>query len=277
MPGPLQRLRRARQARALRAARIPWPVWRRATAGLSCLKHLDRAERVRLRGLASLFLREKVLVGVQGLELDEDMAAAIAAQACLPVLALGLERYRGFREVVVYPDAFVAPREAVDEGGLVHQWEEALDGEAWSRGPVILSWADARPGGMPHGPGTNVVLHEFAHKLDMENGPDNGMPPLHRDMDPRAWTRAFSRAYADLERGWRERGEAPLDPYALESPGEFFAVATEAFFETPRRLRQAFPEVYAQLRAFYRQDPAARITPPPPCRPPRARSPRKGG
>ena len=157
----------------------------------------------------------------------------------------------------------------MDEAGVLHHVEEPMSGESWERGPVILSWADAEEAG--RGDGYNVVVHEFAHKLDMLNGEPNGFPPLHADMSAKAWKAAFSEAYEDF-RGSVDAAEAmpehrvqqaldelPIDPYAAESPGEFFAVASEAFFETPELLAPAYPAVYEQLRLFYRQDPKARL------------------
>lgn len=132
-----------------------------------------------------------------------------------------------------------------------------MTGESWLAGPVVLSWADAEMRGDEHG--YNVVIHEFAHKLDMLNGEANGFPPLHAGMDRGAWSRDFSAAYEDC-RARLERGEpARIDPYAAESPAEFFAVLSEVFFEIPDAVLAEYPGVYRQLAAFYRQDPAARL------------------
>jgi len=127
-----------------------------------------------------------------------------------------------------------------------------MAGEAWGRGPVILSWADVLSGKKP---GHNVVIHEMAHKLDMLNGDANGFPPLHRRMDRRVWSRVFSSAWDRLQEEQRNGAELPIDPYALESPAEFFAVASEQFFEAPANLREHLPDVYRQLEQFYRQHP----------------------
>jgi Mlc titration factor MtfA (ptsG expression regulator) len=182
------------------------------------------------------------------------MRVSIAAQACLPVLELGLDWYAGWRGIVVYPGDFRVRREEVDEHGVVHQWDDELAGEAMPGGPVVLSWDAAA-----HDALMNVVIHEFAHKLDMLNGTVDGMPPLHAGMDRRAWKRAFDEAYAGfcdaLERG----RDTWLDPYAAEHPSEFFAVVSEAFFCEPRETQRRYPDVYDQLKLFYRQDPAARI------------------
>jgi Mlc titration factor MtfA (ptsG expression regulator) len=181
---------------------------------------------------------------------------AIAAQACMLILNLDLDYYRGWVEVIVYPDEFVVEYDYVDEDGIEHHVESPMTGESWLEGPVILSWADAELRGEDSG--YNVVIHEFAHKLDMLNGDANGFPPLHPGMDREAWPRAFGAAYENFK-ARVERGEASaIDSYAAEHPAEFFAVLTEAFFETPGAVRAEYGEVYRQLAAFYRQDPAAR-------------------
>jgi Mlc titration factor MtfA (ptsG expression regulator) len=247
--------KRWRRERILRRTTLDESVWQATLERYSFTRVLAREERARLRELSILFLHEKAIVGAGGLALRDEMRVAIAAQACMLILNLGLDYYRGWVEVIVYPDEFVAEYEYVDEHGVAHRVTEPMSGESWIGGPVILSWADAAGGGE----GYNVVLHEFAHKLDMLNGEANGYPPLHPGMDRAAWTRAFNAAYEDL-RGRVERGEyTEIDPYAAESPGEFFAVLSEAFFETPQAVVAGYGEVYRQLAAFYRQDPAARL------------------
>lgn len=206
----------------------------------------------KLKDLVVLFLAEKEFAGAHDIEVTDAMRVAIAAQACLPVLALGLDWYRGWHGIVVYPGDFRVRREEVDEHGVTHEWEDELAGEAFPGGPVVLSWDAAA-----HDPAMNVVIHEFAHKLDMLNGAPDGLPPLHPGMDRRAWTAAFTAAYRGfcdaLERG----RDTWLDPYAAENPSEFFAVVSEAFFTEAAETRRRYPDVYDQLRLFYRQDPAS--------------------
>jgi Mlc titration factor MtfA (ptsG expression regulator) len=175
--------------------------------------------------------------------------------------------------VIVYPSQFAPERETVDEAGVVHLTNDPMAGEAWLGGPVILSYEDVAMSADEDMriAGYNVVIHEFAHKLDMRSGDPNGFPPLHAGMSALAWKRAFSEAYADFcrrvdaaERLPERRIEAafaalPIDPYAAESAGEFFAVGSEAFFETPELLAPAYPAVYEQLALFYKQDPGARL------------------
>ncbi len=232
-------------------------LWEEVVQALPALDGLEGAELVRLRALVAGFLSEKEIVAPGGGPVEEALRLGIAAQACLLVLNLGLEYYRGWVSVVVYPDEFITDFEYVDEAGVVHAVRHPRVGESWPTGPVILSGADVFS--TLERDGMNVVLHEFAHKLDMANGDVNGFPPLHRDMSREAWSAAFTAAYEDF-RTRVERGEETwLDPYGAEAPGEFFAVLTETFFEAPWEVREPYPEVYAQLAAFYRQDPLPRL------------------
>jgi len=255
----LRRWRRRRLARRLRDSRLPLSLWLRVRQASLLHYHLGFAERLRLRQLAGLFLQRKRIVGAGGMTLDDYRRCVIAAQACLPILELDLDDYNGWSEVIVYPDAFIVQHDEPDANGLIHEHQRVLSGEAWSRGPLILSWRDARPGTRHRRQGNNVIIHECAHKLDMQNGAANGMPPLHRGMDRREWTRVFSASYRRLLRQIERHRRPPIDPYAAESPAEFFAVVSEEFFEVPARLHQAEPRVYRQLRLYYRQDPFGRV------------------
>jgi Mlc titration factor MtfA (ptsG expression regulator) len=183
------------------------------------------------------------------------MRMAIAVQACILLLHLPDDWYDDWVEVIVYPDEFVPEVEWQDEFGVVHVGREVRAGEAWLRGPVVLSWAEI---GEDFADGMNVAIHEFAHKLDMLNGDADGFPPLHAGMDRSRWRDSFTVAYEDLCRQVDAGRPTAIDPYAAEAPGEFFAVLSEAFIERPEIVRTAYPDVYAQLAAFYRQDPYAR-------------------
>lgn len=246
-----------RRSRVIKS-RLPDPaLFQSVVDRLGFLSGLSDSESDRLRDLVALFLHEKSIHGAGGMEITEEIRVAIAVQACLVILELGLDSYRGWVEIVVYPDEFIAKYEFVDEAGVSHQVEEIMAGEAWDGGPVILSWPDAMAGGQ--GSGYNVVIHEFAHKLDMLNGEPNGFPPLHAGMDRQRWSAVFHDAYEHFSGCVDSGAELPMDEYAAESPAEFFAVASEAFFETPDVLHAAYPAVYEQLRCFYRQDPGARF------------------
>ena len=246
-----------RRRHLLTRTQLPEERWQAVVAALPLLRGLDNAELSHLRDLSVLFLHEKQLVAAGELELDDGMRLYIAVQSCLPILKLGLDCYAGWTSVIVYPAGFWSPHRALDAAGVMHSGYQARVGEAWDRGPVVLSWADVQQAAS--GAGFNVVIHECAHKLDLLNGVANGMPPLHPEMVLTAWTEAFTVAYDALcqclDGGW----EPPIHSYAAESPAEFFAVVSEAFFEVPAVLRTAYPAVYAQLRAYYRQDPALRL------------------
>ncbi len=240
--------------RVLRRYPIADAAWFGVTRRIPLLAPLSTAEKTRLHELATLFLHAKSFSGVQGLAVTDEMRIAVAAQACLAILELGLDAYDGWVEIVVYPGAFRVQREAADENGIVHEEDNALSGESWGQGPVILSWEDVRRDSFSPHPGRNVVIHEFAHKLDMLNGRANGMPPLHPEMPIEAWTKALSQAYQHLLTRLQHHHHSAIDPYAATNPAEFFAVICEYFFTDPHTLHSHCPAVYDQLKAYFRQD-----------------------
>ena len=250
-------LRNWKRQRVLREAQFDEARWRTLVLQMEFVRTLAPAELARLRDLVVLFLHEKQFAQAAGLELTDEMCWSIATQACILILNLDLEYYRGWSGVIVYPEQFVPRHQHVDDAGVVHEGDEPYAGEAWLGGPVVLSWADVADTG--YADGVNVVIHEFAHKLDMLNGDANGFPPLHADMDRSAWVRCMSAAYQDFCTRVDADEDTIIDPYAAESPGEFFAVMSEAFFELPDVVLDEYPEVYEQFRAFYRQDPVARL------------------
>jgi len=254
---------------------LPDKLWQETIAALPFLDRLTREEKSRLRSLAEAFLAEKEFTAAGGLEITDPICVSIAVQGCLPILNLGLESYRNWVGVIVYPDEFIIPRSVEDEYGVVHDYNDVASGEAWDGGPVIVSWHDAQMAGS----GYNVVIHEFAHKLDMLGGDANGLPPLPDGLSRRQWEETLLAAYddfcakvaeaetagaADDEEDGQDQDDGgrcahlAFDPYGAENPGEFFAVMSEAFFETPDVLREDYPALYAQFSRFYRQDPAAR-------------------
>jgi len=236
-------------------AEVPDSLFERVESSLPWLSPLPTDVRERLRSLARAFLREKEFYGAHGFTLTDEIMLSIALQACLPILRMGLEGYRHWVGIVVYPDDFVVAREVMDEDGVVHDAATPLLGEAWHGGPVVVTWSsDSATDGV------NVFIHEFAHTLDMLNGEADGYPPLPEDMSREAWARDMNEAYEDLCHRFDHGDPTPLDPYACEHPAEFFAVASEVFFEQPRSLRDAYPRVYDQLSAFYGVDTAAGST-----------------
>lgn len=218
--------------------------------------------------MTSLFLAEKSFSTAHGLELTDAMIVGIAVQACLPVLNLDLSLYAGWVGIVVYPGEFVIRKTVQGDDGVVHEVEQDASGEAWEGGPVILSWEDAQMTDARDA--YNVVIHEFAHKIDMLNGAADGYPPLFRrwhapHLDAQAWSDVFDHAYDQFcarvdavpDRAWaRFERDSLIDPYAADHPSEFFAVCSEALFVQPRAFEAEFPELYRLLARYYRQDPA---------------------
>ena len=229
-------------------------VWFAVSERLEILHRLSSVEKAHLRELSTLFLHEKQFIGI-GIDLTEEIKATIAAQACLPILHLGIGLLCGWTDIVVYPDAFYVNRDQVDDYGVVHQQERLLSGEAWSRGPIVLSWSDIEHDISDCRRGHNVVIHEIAHKLDMLDGSGNGKPPLHYNMRIPEWTTSFSDAYAELRQHVQRHEPTWVNSYAASSPAEFFAVFSEYFFTSPGIVFTHFPLVYRQLEQYYRQSP----------------------
>lgn len=250
-------LRRWRRQRILARTRLPEGLWQEVCSAQPLLAGLGAEALGRLHDLATLLLAEKRFYGAAGFEPGPQQTATIAALGCLPILELDLDWYHGWYTILIYPGGFRARHEYRDTAGLVHEQVSDLIGEAWDSGPLILSWDDVRRSAPLDG--YNVVLHEFAHKLDMLNGVANGMPPLHREMSRQAWTRAFTDAWNQAQAAANAGEETVIGHYALESPAEFFAVACETFFELPERLCGRYPGVYEQLRRFFRQDPLLQV------------------
>lgn len=221
---------------------------------------LNEAEQRRLQRATQRFLHEKKFIGCAGLEITDEMRVTIAAQACLLLLGRLNDAGKGalyptLEMVLVYPGAFLAPRRALDASGVVTEERQDLLGESWGDGRVILSWQHVRRAGANPGPGHNVVLHEFAHQLDSESGNTNGAPYLGSSERYRSWSDVLSRDYANLrhEAAWGMHGV--LDHYGASSPAEFFAVATESFFEQPHSLAAQHPALYDEFLKYYRVDP----------------------
>ncbi len=239
------------------APTLPEALWQGVLADYPFLAERPAAELKRLRTLSAQFLRDKEFHGAQGLAITDEMALAIAAQAVLPVLYLGLAWYDDFVGIVVHPGQVVARRSSVDDAGVLHDWDEVLAGEAMDQGPVMLSWEDVREAGSRAGEGYNVVIHEFVHKLDMRDGEPDGCPPLPSRAARQAWMAVMKAEYE----AFRERvvlaerfsGEPTwLDPYAAEGLDEFFAVACEAYFVNPARFALEFPPLQVLFDSFFK-------------------------
>ena len=258
---------------------IPDPLWTETCASLPFVQRLPMDECNRLRVLAAQLLADKQMSAAAGLTLTAAMQVSIAVQACLPVLNLGLDWYRGWKSIVVYPSEFLVPRSVTDDDGVVHEFTEPIAGEAWEGGPLVLSWEDAQQSATGAGAAYSVVIHEFVHKIDLLDGDADGVPPfltMHKPLSLDRWrsvlNQSFNRLAAELElidtelpddldpksdEVDRYYAHLPLDPYAAHDKAEFFAVSSETFFVDPGRLHHAFPDWYGLLSQFFLQDPLA--------------------
>ncbi len=222
------------------------------------VRRMNASERQRLGGIVRVLLNEKRFEGCGGLEITDEIRLTIASQAAILVLGLEGEFYPDLRSILVYPDEYRVMTEEDGPAGMVIESDEVRLGETWSEGSLVLSWDDVLRGAAGEDDGRNVVFHEFAHQLDGQSGDMDGAPALDSPAGYRDWARVLGREYEALARAVRRGGEPLLDPYGSTHPAEFFAVATELFFERPVETRREYPELYQQLVLFYRQDPARR-------------------
>ena len=248
-----------RQFRASRRNRLfasPLPSgWEKILAQRVTLYRVMPADlRRQLHGLMNVFLHEKQFVGCGGLEVTNEMRAVIAAQACVLLLNRETDCYSDFQTIYVYPGTYIA-REKRSDGLLETLETEVRAGEAWHRGPVVLSWEDVCAGAETPGGGFNVVLHEFAHKLDEENDTDDGLPALSDAEQYKTWSNVLGEEFDALQSRVDREEPGVVDEYGAESPSEFFAVVTEAFFERPVQLHRNHPALYEEFRKFYKLDP----------------------
>ncbi len=220
----------------------------------------DTGDRQRLGGITRVLVEEKRFDGCAGFVVTDEVRLTIAVQAAILVLHRPNDFYPTLQSILVYPAGYLARFEETEETGVVTEVEEERLGEAWPEGSIVLSWADVLLGAADEDDGRNVVFHEFAHLLDACTGDMDGLPDLAGLVDPQEWARVMGREYRRLSRAVRRGQKPPLDEYGMTHPAEFFAVATELFFERPLLAREHSPEMYQLLVQFYRQDPAA-LTP----------------
>ncbi len=244
-----------RRRERLRSAPFPQGWLEIIERNVRLFRQLPEADRLELQGLVQIFLAEKHFEGCGGLEMTDAIKVTIAASACLLLLHRETDIYPRLITILVYPSAYVAKTKN-PIGVLALEGESINLGESWSSGVVILSWDDVLAGASDIRDGQNVVLHEFAHQLDREDGWVDGAPPLERRSQYVTWARVLGAEYERLQRASRLGRSTVLDQYGTKDPAEFFAVATECFFEKPHVLRKRHPELYEELRSFYRQDPA---------------------
>ena len=222
-------------------------------------RRLTEEEKAKLRDDLRIFVAEKNWEGCGGLSLTDEIQVTIAGQMAILVLGFARQYFDRVQSILVYPDAYVAPDKTEMEAGIVLEGDSAREGEAWYRGPVVLSWPDALAGGRGENGGHNLVFHEFAHQLDMLNGHTiDGTPPLESAEQHARWTKVMAEHYQGLVYDCQRRHRTLLDCYGTTDTGEFFAVATEAFFQRPSAMRDRYPQLYDLFRQFYHQDPASR-------------------
>ena len=237
---------------------IPDQLWQLTLSQYPFLAGRPAPNQARLCTLTAQFLVQKQFSGAHGLVVTDEMAVAIAAQACLPVLNLGLKLYDDFEGIVVHPGAMLARRSVVDAAGVHHFYKEEIAGEAMQGGPVTLSWQDVASSSEHLARGYNVVIHEFVHKLDMRDGTANGCPPLPTRQARAAWQSSMQAAYQAFQHqvvmAERFGTEMPwLDAYGATSPAEFFAVASEAYFVNPNRFELEFADLKKLFDGFFSQ------------------------
>lgn len=246
---------RRRRRRAAQPFPVQWRLWLEQHIGV--YRRLPAPLRERLHGLTQVFVHEKAFVGCNGLEVSDRMRVVIAAQACLLVLNRpGVPHrtlYDELLSILVYPTPFIVPELRSHGGGLVSEEQRVLSGQAWDSRRILLSWEDVE---LPGGAGNNVVLHEFAHYLDMEDETMDGAPGLGSKDAYQQWSRVFWEEYDRLRHDLQAGVPTLLNPYAATAPAEFFAVVTEVFFEQPRELEAQHQALYQQLQKYYRLDPA---------------------
>ncbi|NVK72293.1 MAG: zinc-dependent peptidase [Oceanospirillaceae bacterium] len=232
--------------------------WEAAVSDWPVMNRYQGPEREALREMSLHFIARKNIAPGGQFEFTESMCLKLATMACVPILHLGLDWYDHCQTIILYEGDFIANHPYQSEDGVIHPEGRGLSGEAWQRGPLILSWQSILETGpyMRHGKASNVVIHEFAHKLDMLRDGANGAPPMHPDMKAGEWHDIFTEAFQHLRNDWQHHKHLPLDEYALTNPAEFFAVCSETFFEDPIMMKKEMPDVYRLLSQFYRQQPA---------------------
>lgn len=245
---------RYRLARALEA---PFPdAWVKIVErNIGVYKNLPMPLRLQLRRLIKQFLQQKHFTGCAGLEITDEIRVTIAAEACMLLLHRYTGVYPGLKYILVYPRGFVVSREQRGSDGVIESTHHSLLGESWSKGKVILAWDHVLHGGRNFADGQNLVLHEFAHQLDAETGMTDGAPVLHTANSYRSWATALSAEYEALQKNARHGKRSLMDHYGATNPAEFFAVATETFFEKPGQMAKHHDELFATLVSYYRIDP----------------------
>ena len=249
-----------KRRRRQRLQRTPLPAewWRIIDRHVPYVCALSASDRAQLGGIIRILLTEKTFEGAGGLVMTDEIRLTIAAQAAVLLLNRETRYYPTLESIIVYPSAYFANGINRMPDGTVSEGPQQRLGESWHRGALVLSWDDVLRGATNPGDGHNVVWHEFAHQLDSESGDMNGAPLLKTSDHYASWARVLSAEYNELVCDVHRGHQSVLDPYGSTNPPEFFAVATEVFFERPRDLKREHPALYEQLADFYAQDPASR-------------------
>ncbi len=246
---------RSRRRARVQAQAFP-RAWRQILRRrMPAFARLPAAVQLRLRKITQVLLAEKPFIGCAGLRVSEEMRVLVAAQAALLLLGGRGDYFRNLRQVLLYPGAFVVDRIKPDALGLAHATRQVLAGESWQQGQVILSWDDVLSGAADPDDGRNVVLHEFAHQLDQDQGPANGAPWLGRHGDPARWRAVLGAEFAQLQQRLACGETGLIEAYAATDAAEFFAVSSELFFEQSHALAAAHPALHAELAGYYGVDP----------------------
>jgi len=217
---------------------------------------LPESDRLELHGHVHVFLDEKRFEGCDGMEITDEVRVTIAAQACLLLLHRDTDYFPGLHSILVYPAEYVAPV-VEDDGDVITEYAMDRTGETWGQGSLVLSWQDVLSSGHDAQGAYNVVLHEFAHQLDLENGELDGVPRITDTELASRWREVMTASFIDLQKRSRAGRSTIIDDYGSDDPAEFFAVSTEAFFEAPAALAANHAELYDVLKTYYKQDPAA--------------------
>ena len=248
-------LKRRRRTK-LRAQPVPAAWLAIINRNVGIFQRLPATDRAELLAHGQVFLAQKHFEGAGGLELTDEIRVTIAAQACVLLLHRDTDYYPNLTSIIIYPTAYIAEQTAPIGGGIWEEGEQGRFGETGQNlGALVLAWDEAKRGAQLASDGANVVLHEFAHQLDFEDGVTDGTPELGTRAAYAAWARVMSAEFAALRRADDSGAPTLLDKYGATNHAEFFAVITEAFFERPRALRARHPELYAELQQFYKQDP----------------------
>jgi len=251
MFGILKRRRR----NGLRAKPFP-PAWRAILErSFPLFAKLPKPDQEELQGHIQVFVAEKNFEGCGGLKITDEMKVVIAAQACLLLLHRQTDYYPRLQSILLYPGTYVAKDREATGHGVITERDHGRLGESWESGAVVLAWDATLGGARGTNDGQNVVFHEFAHQLDQEDGDADGAPILERRTQYAQWARVLGGEFERLCRDAESDRRTLLDHYGAKNPAEFFAVATECFFEKPEKLREKHPELYEELKHFYQQDP----------------------